>query len=579
MNMNNHMTSLHLFDEDMNNIDDRGGPLAARARASTITKDEGLLLDFLHTSSLHPHDMMSYSDETTFNNARGAGESGIPRICGFMSALFSALTIYVIFRSSTGLSSIFHRLIFGICIVDFLRSVAIMSLVTDEEASKLDYYEQENRSGIYCPCPFDEETLFVAKEFFSSFGTHTLHFYSTALCVYFTWKTAAFSTMPETEIKKRGIAGGEPGPVLYLLPIIGAALGMIAILTPLLVTEACTSNPTLPTSAWYNTPHHDADHMNHGRGQQKGQVYFCRIEFLFANALVISICLVASMLMKLFKRESLLLEKYVAQFADIVGTDPAEDQSNKKIVIMFNAFLAYMITFATKCFIDILIVSGHPTRIIGTTYNVTDREVHFIIEMLQSLVIFQIFLLGKITNLHLIHPEAKVYDVLTMIFWQKEEYKEDSNDADDTRRSAAEDALIQSEERRRRASCVSPSESRGDEVRSKNDVSMMCNNSEWHCTQLDCLCSRSVGMSSTYPTSDDTRTRRDNTAQVGIYYRETVDIGSRRRYNLVRRGSLYKSSELYDDDDSWGSTRGVTGEIQHLNHTENNNREYHSSHD
>jgi hypothetical protein len=48
-----------------------------------------------------------------------------PIFSGSLSAISSTLIIYVILRSQTGLSSIYHRIMFGMSIADILSSVSI----------------------------------------------------------------------------------------------------------------------------------------------------------------------------------------------------------------------------------------------------------------------------------------------------------------------------------------------------------------------------------------------------------------------------------------------------------------------
>jgi hypothetical protein len=53
----------------------------------------------------------------------------VPRMTGFLSAISSMLIMYVIVRSSRGLSTIYHRIMFGMSVFDIFTSVA-MGLTT-----------------------------------------------------------------------------------------------------------------------------------------------------------------------------------------------------------------------------------------------------------------------------------------------------------------------------------------------------------------------------------------------------------------------------------------------------------------
>jgi hypothetical protein len=53
----------------------------------------------------------------------------VPRVTGFLSAISSMLIMYVIVRSSRGLSTIYHRIMFCMSVFDIFTSVA-MGLTT-----------------------------------------------------------------------------------------------------------------------------------------------------------------------------------------------------------------------------------------------------------------------------------------------------------------------------------------------------------------------------------------------------------------------------------------------------------------
>jgi hypothetical protein len=53
----------------------------------------------------------------------------VPRVTGFLSAISSLIIMYVIVRSSRGLSTIYHRIMFCMSVFDIFTSVA-MGLTT-----------------------------------------------------------------------------------------------------------------------------------------------------------------------------------------------------------------------------------------------------------------------------------------------------------------------------------------------------------------------------------------------------------------------------------------------------------------
>ena len=101
-----------------------------------------------------------------------------PRFSGGLSAISSAFVIYLIVRSEIKLSTIYHRIVFGMCCVDIIGSLAcsLASLPMPTEFPDDDWYDtwDGTRLGNTRTCE--------AQGFFSTFGLVTMFAYNSMLC-------------------------------------------------------------------------------------------------------------------------------------------------------------------------------------------------------------------------------------------------------------------------------------------------------------------------------------------------------------------------------------------------------------
>ncbi len=105
-----------------------------------------------------------------------------PRITGSISVISSALIIYVILRSPNGLSTIYHRIMFGMSFADILGSAAIafthLAMPRPGISEIIDNYGFEGtRLGNTDTC--------TAQAFFFVFGSTATYGYNNSLCVYY----------------------------------------------------------------------------------------------------------------------------------------------------------------------------------------------------------------------------------------------------------------------------------------------------------------------------------------------------------------------------------------------------------
>mmetsp|Transcript_15843 Transcript_15843/g.23831 ORF Transcript_15843/g.23831 Transcript_15843/m.23831 type:complete len:555 (+) Transcript_15843:64-1728(+) len=162
----------------------------------------------------------------------------VPRITGSFSLSCSLLIVYMIFRSSTQLHSIYHRLIFGMSIGDILASTAMllshMAVPREGMSEAIDV--------IYTDCPERFGSFFTCatQGFFFLFGTVASHLYTASLCWFYYF--VMVKAMSDSAIRKK------IEPYLHSVPAILAFLiGMVSLASDNINpgTSWCTST-TIP---------------------------------------------------------------------------------------------------------------------------------------------------------------------------------------------------------------------------------------------------------------------------------------------------------------------------------------------
>jgi len=124
----------------------------------------------------------------------------VPRYTGGLSSMSSILIVYIILRSEKRLSSIYHRIMFGMSLADLLSSISIAlstlpmpSSMPKEEEYLYKNWQGRTRLGNTYTCN--------AQGFFQSFGFITTIHYNCMLCVYYACAIAF--AMQDKTIKKR----------------------------------------------------------------------------------------------------------------------------------------------------------------------------------------------------------------------------------------------------------------------------------------------------------------------------------------------------------------------------------------
>jgi len=145
----------------------------------------------------------------------------VPRITGVTSMISSFVIIYLIFRSARRLSTVYHRIMFGMSVSNIMGSFAL-ALAFLPMPKEMPFEEE---LGISFPgARYGNTFTCNLQGFFVFFGATCSHGYSQMLCVYYA--CAIFFRMKEESIHK------YVQPFLLLCPII---VGILVAVPPLLL--------------------------------------------------------------------------------------------------------------------------------------------------------------------------------------------------------------------------------------------------------------------------------------------------------------------------------------------------------
>lgn len=130
----------------------------------------------------------------------------ISRCNGGLSSISSLIIIYIILKSNEHLSSIYHRIMFGMSLVDVIGSLAV-ALTTlpmpTSDTGGLEYFPEMTKLGNAATC--------AAQGFFIYFGYAAMFLYNSSLWIYYSCSIAI--KMNEGTMKRR------VEPFLHIVPI------------------------------------------------------------------------------------------------------------------------------------------------------------------------------------------------------------------------------------------------------------------------------------------------------------------------------------------------------------------------
>eukprot|EP01083_Nonionella_stella_P035088 95855_1 len=144
----------------------------------------------------------------------------VPRFSGILSAASSAIIIFLIFRSATRLSTIYHRIVFGMSVFDIMGSLAMA--LTSIMMPKTMPFEEELGLLSWPGARYGNTFTCNVQGFFATFGPTCMMGYNTSLCSYYAFAIAL--RLKEENIRK------YVQPVILIVPIIS---GLITAVPPL----------------------------------------------------------------------------------------------------------------------------------------------------------------------------------------------------------------------------------------------------------------------------------------------------------------------------------------------------------
>jgi len=137
----------------------------------------------------------------------------VPRITGSISFVSSVILIFLIYRSHKKLSTIYHRIMFGMSVADLMSSSAMALTTLPMPRNGVDDYKwDEDHIGWFHQTKLGNAHTCEAQAFFFSSGIHIMFAYNGSLCVYYACAIAF--RMHEKSIKKK------VEPFLHIVPLV-----------------------------------------------------------------------------------------------------------------------------------------------------------------------------------------------------------------------------------------------------------------------------------------------------------------------------------------------------------------------
>jgi hypothetical protein len=328
-----------------------------------------------------------------------------PTFSGSLSAISSALIIYVILRSETRLSSVYHRIMFGMSIADVLSSTAVAlstlpmpSYMPQEE--ELEYrWTAGTRLGNTSTCN--------AQGFLQSFGMLCMFNYNAMLCVYYACAIAF--TMQENNIKK------YVEPVLHGFPIVTSlALSLYFLWNNLYNPQM---GHTLPFTSWCAPSGYPlycgGENEECIRGFDVSKIALITTGVTSGYCLLTIVISLTMVLRKVILTENMLYHGSLAQVLQNIQ-EFREKHTNTKVVFVQATF--YVVAF-------LMSVSPSFIRVIAHEYDATEQVLEnlFLVSLLflplQGFFNFVIFVSHKVYNYRRVNKIATVRHVIWLLFF------------------------------------------------------------------------------------------------------------------------------------------------------------------
>lgn len=337
----------------------------------------------------------------------------VPRFTGGVSAISSALIIYIIMRSDTRLSTIYHRIMFGMSLTDIIGSIA-MALTTLPMPS---YMPKEEVFGYkWAGTRLGNTYSCNAQGFFSTFGMASVLMFDTMLCVYYACAIAF--TMKEKNIEK------YLEPIIHCLPIV---FGLGFAVPPLFLEMY---NPTISSFAWCGFWVYPSECLNYDereciRGNRDLLVvalymFFVLIPLNFV-IIVVSLLLVVHKVIQTDRTLTAMTILYKETADEEIQNIRLKNGRSKAVLVQAISYISSFLLAFTLPFLnalDHLLSVGNNTHDDGRKDGVNvgiDRVLVFLFP-LQGFFNFIIFISFKVYNYRRICKDASICSILRRLF-------------------------------------------------------------------------------------------------------------------------------------------------------------------
>jgi hypothetical protein len=333
----------------------------------------------------------------------------IPRFTGGLSAISSALIIYIILRSQTRLSTIYHRIMFGMSLADICGSIA-MSLTSLPMPS---YMPKEEIFGYHWTgTRLGNEYTCNAQGFFAMFGMGCMYNYNGMLCMYYA--CAIFFTMCERDIKK------YVEPIIHGYPVV---IGLLLAVPPLFYKMY---NPGITAYPWCGPfPYPDECAVLDGVECIRGSAHMRDIiqVILPVTIALLSVIIVVPLVLVIYKviqTDRLLdrISKVYRKHGNVEMNKVLEKHHNTKaVLIQASSYVSAFLVGAIPPFIISLGAIDSNTQRGRMVIALLSKLFIFLVP-LQGFFNFIIFLAHKVYNYrhHKHHADVSVCRVLAILF-------------------------------------------------------------------------------------------------------------------------------------------------------------------
>ena len=340
-----------------------------------------------------------------------------PRITGGLSTISSFLIIYLILKSEKKLSTIYHRIMFGMSVVDILGSIA-MALTT----LPMPKYLPDVGNGDEFSIPYEHwsgsklgntQTCDL-QGFFFIFGYTAMFTYNAALCVYYAFAIAF--QMKEKHIHK------YVEPFLHLVPF---SIGLFLSIIPLLHGNY---NPN-HWEAWCSPIPYGCDLQNPDADCARGTYNFFRtVETamivtlgLLIFTIVTTLSMVSIRVIRTSKDLEMLSKAQLAfaQQRNLPHVKPFPFERIRKSHESTKAVLRQALVYVLAFVLTLI------SPIIQIIYSSLGKDSHWpnylelVFTPLQGFFNFAIFVYYKVDNVRRSNPEFLFSEVLRLLFTGK----------------------------------------------------------------------------------------------------------------------------------------------------------------